>query len=356
MFSKYTETEAGYKNLIEDTYSYLLSNEEKTVSKYTAALREEAASAAAAVSRYYAEKEAAKKAGLTGKAAAAYVALLEAEASHYAKKAASAAGNLSLLFAGIVAELEAAEAAVREAAAYTGKAAAFNCIFYASSAAFTAVIYNDKAAAAFSDYDFTAAAHLVTAAEKAAAVSAEAFSAAALLVNNICRSYLLMKRQRLTGGKPLTAAEDKAAAEAVSAAAAGLPYFMRETAAEKAAAAAEAAAAEDVKNLIRDSDYGYVELSSATLRDVDIITAYIGFLEDYYPAAAAAVKEAYPYFFFPDYTVDSIEEAAEEDITETFSLLDMLSAYLTAVCPENYYFGNNAGNGSDIGFWYVWED
>lgn len=87
-------------------------------------------------------------------------------------------------------------------------------------------------------------------------------------------------------------------------------------------------------------------LIHGTLRDEDLIPAFMGLLKDLDEDRAREVAESWGY----ETTPADIGYAARGELTA--ELMDALNE----VAPEGYYFGSIEGDGSDFGFWRTEED
>jgi hypothetical protein len=82
-------------------------------------------------------------------------------------------------------------------------------------------------------------------------------------------------------------------------------------------------------------------ISHGTLREEDLITAFLGELRRLDPERAKAAEDLH------------MVEAAEMDADSREWLLTFLFDTLEEYAPEDCYFGAHVGDGSDFGFWPV---
>ena len=109
-----------------------------------------------------------------------------------------------------------------------------------------------------------------------------------------------------------------------------------------------------LKKALKESMYGYLEVSGGTLRTYDLFHAFRDALKLYAPNGFIT-KRNLGFFHVPNAAKynDSHafwnEERAVELTDDMFDALDSIS-------PEGYYFGNSAGDGSCFGWWEHYEE
>lgn len=88
-------------------------------------------------------------------------------------------------------------------------------------------------------------------------------------------------------------------------------------------------------------------VSHGTMRDEDLIPAFIGVLHDIDPVRSETFYKKFP--SYPDAVDFSNDDGGDEAASMTAWLFDELDA----MAPDGYYFGAIEGDGSDYGFWAV---
>ena len=100
-----------------------------------------------------------------------------------------------------------------------------------------------------------------------------------------------------------------------------------------------------------------VSLSSATMRNEDLIPTFFRFLKEHDKAEAKSILRDYPLFeelaTWTDGVSDSYKTLAERfyGSEEADLLCDNLFTELDAIAPAGCLFGAHEGDGSDYGFW-----
>jgi len=100
-------------------------------------------------------------------------------------------------------------------------------------------------------------------------------------------------------------------------------------------------------------------VSRATMRPEDLIPAFMGVLEKYWPEKAAKLTGYYggecswPYsmsgLHYPDPIPDSLQETAGYLVSDLFDALN-------EIAPEGCYFSSAEGDGCDYGYWRTEEE
>lgn len=88
-------------------------------------------------------------------------------------------------------------------------------------------------------------------------------------------------------------------------------------------------------------------ISHGTLREEDLVPAFLSKLKELDPERAARIEYNY---------ADAIEHLMQgrEHFDQEW-LMPELTEALEELAPEGYYFGTAEGDGSDFGFWPTWE-
>ena len=111
-----------------------------------------------------------------------------------------------------------------------------------------------------------------------------------------------------------------------------------------------------LQNILKDSQYGYYQISGGTLRSFDLYNTFLD--------AARALDDADSYAslqnivrgFLPGGIYPSIEDHPFWDSEECSILInEVLIDWLDGMSPEGYYFGTNQGDGSAFGWWQAEE-
>lgn len=95
-------------------------------------------------------------------------------------------------------------------------------------------------------------------------------------------------------------------------------------------------------------------VSHATMREQDLLPAFMDVLEDHDEAAWYQIKTAFTVEF--DMTYDQFLDLPEDDDrwrSEALAYIlneDVYNA-MQEIAPDGYYFGAHPGDGSDYGFW-----
>ena len=98
-------------------------------------------------------------------------------------------------------------------------------------------------------------------------------------------------------------------------------------------------------------DLKNVSLSHATMRNEHLIPAFAEFLENNFPHEYKTLLAGYgneDYYY--------ILEFGNYETETAFWLLESLFDVLNEVAPTGFYFGAHQGDGSDYGFWEVYDD
>jgi len=100
-------------------------------------------------------------------------------------------------------------------------------------------------------------------------------------------------------------------------------------------------------------------VSRATMREQDLLPAFMKVLEEYHPEGWYAVKTAFTVEFDmiyreflalqdndPRWHSDALAYILREDVWEA----------MQEIAPDGYYFGSHPGDGCDYGYWLAEED
>lgn len=89
-------------------------------------------------------------------------------------------------------------------------------------------------------------------------------------------------------------------------------------------------------------------VSHGTLREEDLVPAFISKLKELDPEMGARIE-----FFYAD-ALEHLMQGRQHPDQEF--LMTRLFEELEELAPEGYYFGTIEGDGSDFGFWEIEED
>lgn len=91
-----------------------------------------------------------------------------------------------------------------------------------------------------------------------------------------------------------------------------------------------------------------------TLRECDLIPAFIDTLREFAPAQAARIVDEYGAAFIERCSTDgALDYSLVGEIERQGWLLDDLFQALDDIAPEGLTFGSHEGDGADFGFWAV---
>lgn len=96
-------------------------------------------------------------------------------------------------------------------------------------------------------------------------------------------------------------------------------------------------------------EYRNYSLSSATMRNADLIPTFASFLED-------NAKDLYDSIFSDNEYKAILDNEDYDNETADYLLNEDLFDALNEIAPDGCYFGSNEGNGSDYGFWAFEDD
>ena len=107
------------------------------------------------------------------------------------------------------------------------------------------------------------------------------------------------------------------------------------------------------------------EISRGTLRDVDLLEAYINTLKTYRPRKySALIQEAQELLnklqeldaSYIGYIDPGTDPMTEEEINAAYWIIyEELPDALQDIAPAGYYFGSHPGDGGLIGYWAIEE-
>lgn len=93
---------------------------------------------------------------------------------------------------------------------------------------------------------------------------------------------------------------------------------------------------------------GIGPVSEGSLRDCDLIEAFIWDLEHLAPARFKKIRQQYKSLFASD---EPWEDTCDENQEECSYLLESLTTALEEIAPPYTYFGASEGDGACFGFW-----
>lgn len=96
-------------------------------------------------------------------------------------------------------------------------------------------------------------------------------------------------------------------------------------------------------------------ISHGTLRNQDLIPAFLDAIQEIAPDAYAQIMAA-PFGPIPAYVHDEGDSSAWWDSEDASWLLEDLFNVLDEHAPPGHYFGAHPGNDSDFGFWMSEEE
>jgi len=103
-------------------------------------------------------------------------------------------------------------------------------------------------------------------------------------------------------------------------------------------------------------------VSSGTLREEDLISAFYNELEYYRPGTAKKIRKDYKKIFdfldsqdYPDFNdYPYTEEYSENDLNDDYHYcIEELINELDALSPPYFYFGTNEADLADFGWWFL---
>jgi len=98
-------------------------------------------------------------------------------------------------------------------------------------------------------------------------------------------------------------------------------------------------------------------ISHGTMRECDLIPAFMSVLRDCSPAHAARITDEYGAAFIERCSdPKGLDHPLSHEMERQSYLLDDLFDALGEIAPEGAYFGATEGDGSDFGFWLHDED
>ncbi len=96
-------------------------------------------------------------------------------------------------------------------------------------------------------------------------------------------------------------------------------------------------------------------ISHGTMRECDLIPAFMRELTYWAPAQAARINGEYGSAFIERCSTDGLDCSLMCEMDKQSYLLEDLFDALDSIAPEGFYFGAIEGDGSDYGFWAVEE-
>lgn len=91
-----------------------------------------------------------------------------------------------------------------------------------------------------------------------------------------------------------------------------------------------------------------------TLRECDLIPAFMDTLRDFAPAHAARITDEYGAAFIERCSTDGeMDYTLIGEMERQAYLLDDLFEALDSIAPDGHYFGAHEGDGADYGFWSI---
>lgn len=98
-------------------------------------------------------------------------------------------------------------------------------------------------------------------------------------------------------------------------------------------------------------------ISHGTLRECDLIPAFMDTLRDFAPSHAARITDEYGATFIERCSApNGLDYSLLNEMERHHHLLDDLFCALEDIAPEGLYFGAIEGDGSDFGFWQIEEE
>lgn len=97
-------------------------------------------------------------------------------------------------------------------------------------------------------------------------------------------------------------------------------------------------------------------LSSGTMREIDLYSAFMPFLAQHDPKTVEYLDEEYKHVIgvlSETNNTDYIDDNTQDELNW---LIESLFDVLNDIAPEDTYFGAHPGDGSDYGFWYSEEN
>lgn len=100
---------------------------------------------------------------------------------------------------------------------------------------------------------------------------------------------------------------------------------------------------------LKHSKYGYIEVSSGTLRTYDLFHAFRDALKQYAPRGYITKKRLG--FFFVPKAAKYDDRHAFWDKEDAQTIVNQMFDGLDKIAPDGYYFGANQGDDSCFGWW-----